>query len=136
MKQRISWNELEKIVGELVSKINLKPDIIIGVVRGGIVPARLLSNALNVKKMYCINVEKVGEDRKVRTEILDDIDNKNVLLVEDMLETGRSLIVAKEYLEKKGALVKTACFFIQSKSEIKPDYYLKRTDSEVSFPWE
>ena len=136
MEQNISWSELEKLTKDITSKVDFKPDIIVGIIRGGIVPARLFSKLLNVKKMYCINVEKIDEERKVRTEILDDINNKKVLLVEDMLETGRSLIVAKKNLEGKGALVKTICFFIQSKSEIQPDFFLKTKDSEVTFPWE
>jgi hypothetical protein len=132
----MNWEELESEVDSLAKKINLDPDIIVGIVRGGIIPARLLSNKFNVKEMYCLTVRKVGDRRLVTTEIKEDIQGKKALLVEDMLETGRSLIAARQYLEVKGAIVKTACLYTMPISEIKVDYSLKEINEDVSFPWE
>lgn len=132
----MNWSQLESEIQELASQIKIKPDIVIGIVRGGLVPACLLSSKLGVKDMYCLTTKKVGEERKVMSEISEDIKEKNVLLVEDMLETGRSLIVAKEYLETKGAKVKTACLYTMPISEIQPDYSLKEVPEPVQFPWE
>ena len=130
------WDELRGEVKELAGKIDYIPDIIVGIVRGGLVPARLLSSELRVKDMYALTVKRVGEERNVTSDILEDISGKKVLLVEDMLETGKSLIVAKEYLEKKGAEVKTACLYTMPMSEIKPDFSLKEITEVVPFPWE
>jgi len=132
----MDWQIFESEIENLSKKIDYKPDIIIGITRGGIVPARLLSTYLQVKDMYCLTVRKVGEERKVVTEILDDLIDKNVLLVEDMLETGRSLIVARQYLESKGAKVKTSCLYTMSISEIEPSFYLKQIREVEKFPWE
>jgi len=132
----MDWKTLEVEIKNLCKKIDFTPNIIIGITRGGVIPARLLCTYLNVKEMYCISVNKVGEERKVVTTIEDAISGKNILLVEDMLETGRSLIVAKKYLEAKGAKVRTACLYIMPFSEIKPDYYLKESNKVESFPWE
>ncbi len=132
----MNWEELDKEITTLSSKINNPPDIIIGIVRGGLVPARLLSSKLNVKTMHALTVKKLGAERKVTSEIAEDLTGKKILLIEDMLETGKSLIVAKQYLETKGAIVKTACLYIMPISEIKPDYYLKEINDAVKFPWE
>ena len=70
------------------------------------------------------------------TEILEDLKGKTILLVEDMLETGRSLVVAKNYLEEKGATVKTVCLYTLPISEITPDYFLREVDAVIEFPWE
>lgn len=129
------WEQFNKDIQELSSKIDFTPDIIIGIVRGGIIPARLLSTCLKVKEMYCLTVKKIGKDRKVFSEIKEDLKNRNILLVEDMLETGKSLIEAKKYLESKGVIVKTCCLFIMLISEIEPDYYLKLIDKPINFPW-
>lgn len=120
----------------LASKIDYTPDIIIGIVRGGLIPARLLSSELKVKDMYALTVKKVGQEREVTIEILEDLSDKKILLVEDMLETGRSLVVAKEYLEKRGANVKTACLYTMPVSELKPDFSLKEVVEVMPFPWE
>ncbi|KKR27625.1 MAG: Phosphoribosyltransferase [candidate division CPR2 bacterium GW2011_GWD1_39_7] len=132
----MTWQEFEEELNTLSQKIDFTPDIIVGIVRGGLVPARLLSKSLKVKDMYCLTVKKVGEERKVMSEIKEDFNNKNILLVEDMLETGRSLKVAEDYLLNKGANVKTVCFYVMSISEIKPDFYLKEVEVLPVFPWE
>lgn len=132
----MTWEELESEINSLVNKININPDIIIGVVRGGAILARLLSSKLNIKEMYCLTVKKVGNERRVVTEINGDIKGKQALLVEDMLETGRSIISAKQYLGDKGAIVKTACLYTMPISEIKVDYSLKEINETVRFPWE
>ena len=132
----MNWDELRADVKALAGRIEYVPDIIVGIVRGGLVPARLLSSELGVKDMYALTVKKVEEERKVANDILENINGKKVLLVEDMLETGKSLIVAKEYLEKKGAEVKTACLYTMPMSEIKPDFSLKEITEVIPFPWE
>ena len=132
----MTWQDLENKINALSAQINYSPDIIIGIVRGGIIPARLLSNSLKVKDMYCITVKKIGNERKVTSDVLEELQDKNILLVEDILETGKSLIVAKKHLVKKGAVVKTACLYIMPNSEIKPDYYLKEIREVAKFPWE
>ena len=132
----MNWDELRADVKALAGRIEYVPDIIVGIVRGGLVPARLLSSELGVKDMYALTVKKVEEERKVANDILENINGKKVLLVEDMLETGKSLIVAKEYLEKKGAEEKTACLYTMPISEIKPDFSLKEITEVVPFPWE
>lgn len=132
----MTWEELTTEVTELSTKINFTPDIIVGIVRGGLVPARLLSSKLKAKDMYCLTVKKIGAKRKVTNDILEDLTDKKLLLVEDMLETGKSLIVAKEYLANKGADVKTACLYTMPISEIKPDFYIREVNEIIKFPWE
>ncbi|HEY4522583.1 MAG TPA: phosphoribosyltransferase family protein [Candidatus Paceibacterota bacterium] len=132
----MNWDVLHQEVKDLAAKVGDKPDIIIGIVRGGLIPARLLSSSLGVKEMYCLTVKKVGDERKVLSDITEDLSRKKILLVEDMLETGKSLQVAKEYLEAKGADVKTACLYTMPISEVKPDYSLKEISEVAHFPWE
>lgn len=132
----MTWKKLQDEIKNLKNKIDCSPDIIIGIVKGGLVPARMLSSYLNVKKMFCLTVKKITDQRKVTTTINEDITGKNILLVEDMLETGKSLIVAKKYLESKGAIVYTACLYTMPISEIEPDYSLKKINQVVRFPWE
>lgn len=132
----MNWVEFQKEIRDLSKKIDYSPDVVVGIVRGGIVPARILSSLHKVNNMYCLTVKKIGLDRKVTSLINEDIKNKRVLLVEDMLETGRSLVAAKQYLENEGSTVKTCCLYITAKSEIEPDFYLRKVSEVVEFPWE
>ena len=132
----MNWTELENEVKHLASIIDYVPDIIVAIVQRGIIPARLLSSYLGVPAMYCLNVRKTGDDRRITSEIWEDIQGKKILLIEDMLETGKSLIVAKAYLEGRGSGVKTACLYTMAVSEIQPDYFVKTVSSLQAFPWE
>jgi len=132
----MDWHTFGAEMGRLSVRVDYQPDIIVGITRGGIVPARLLSTDLHVKEMYCLTVQKSGEERRVVTDLLVDLVGKEILLVEDQLETGKSLIAARSYLEAKGARVKTACLYIMPHSEIVPDFYLRQVPEVERFPWE
>ena len=133
--EAMHWNEFDKEIRKLGEKITFEPDAVVGVVRGGVIPATVLANILKVKKFYVIKVRHVGDGRKVKGEFAPDVTGQKILLVEDMLETGKSLIAAKEYLEGKGAEVKTACLYTMPGSEIAPDFSLREVPEVVPFPW-
>lgn len=132
----MNWQQFEDSINQLVTKIDVKPDIIIAIVRGGLVPARLLATKLSVSDMYALTVIKQGSTREVVTDITKDISGETVLLVEDALETAKSLLVAKHYLEGLGATVQTAALYIMPNSETTPNYYLDVREPLPKFPWE
>lgn len=132
----INWEEFTKEIKLLGEKIDFEPDCVVGIARGGVVPAVLLAGHLKVRDMHTIKVRNEGEERKIMADIFIDIANKNVLLVEDMLESGKSMVVVKEYLENMGAEVKTACLYIMPRTETKPEFYLKEVLEVQHFPWE
>lgn len=132
----MEWSEVDKQIQLLASKCTKKPDVIVGLVRGGVIPARLLAKYLGIKEMYCITVSKHGDERSVTTEINENLAGKMILLVEDVIETGASLIAAKEYLDMLGAKVKTASIYFQPQTKIIPDYYFAEIDEVPIFPWE
>src|SRR3989338_2737349 len=101
----MDWELFIREIEALSEKVDFRPDIIIGIARGGVIPARLLSTHLQVKEMHCLTVKKISGGRKIATEILENLEHKKVLLIEDMLESGKSLEAAKGYLESKGAEV-------------------------------
>jgi len=130
------WSEVEDLTRKLAEKMDFKPDLIVGIPRGGVIPARLLARELGVKKMYFVTVVKKDGGRIVTTKIVEDLSGKGVLLVEDMLESGESLIEAKKYLLYLGAVVKTAAYFTSPYSKITPDYFIGAAREDVKFPWE
>ncbi|KKT52667.1 MAG: Purine phosphoribosyltransferase [Parcubacteria group bacterium GW2011_GWC2_44_22] len=129
------WENFTNELNQLVKKIDYQPDVIVGIARGGIIPAVMLAKKLGVKDMYCLKVRK-DESRTVMAEGFTGVNQKKVLLVEDMLETGRSLIAAQAYLESKGASVKTACLYTMPTTQVNPDYFLRQIEKVQKFPWE
>ncbi len=132
----MDWQELEAEISMLVSKISMKPDIVIPIVRGGLIPGRLLAKGLGIEDMHALTVKKLGSERNVTSVINEVLDGKNILLVEDVLETGTSMMAAKDYLMKKGAIVQTAALYFLPETKIKPDYYISEKPIVPSLPWD
>lgn len=132
----MNWDTFTSETKRLGDMIDYQPDCIIGIARGGVIPAVLLSKQLKVKDMYVLKVRVEGNERKIMAAVFTDISKKKILVVEDMLESGQTMAVVKEYLESKGAQVKTACLYIMPHTLIKPEYYLKEIPTVEHFPWE
>lgn len=139
--RNIDWNEFEDLIDALSKKIisdNFQPDILIAIARGGWVPARYLSDKLSVKKMASIGLTYTDSNRTVieAYSYPGNLDGKKVLVIEDRLESAKSLKTAKELLFEDAADVRAATLFIRSDSIVKPEYYLSSDDEEIIFPWE
>lgn len=78
-------------------KDNFRPDYIVGVARGGLVPAIKLSHFLDIP-MWALNKEEsnfwIPEDA---------LDGKNILVIDDINDTGMTIRnLKKEWSENKG----------------------------------
>jgi len=141
-----TWNQIYSMLRSQAGKIRcsgFKPDVIVGVARGGWVPARVLSDFLGIDALATVRVEfylGVAETRAapVLTQgVSADVTEKKVLLVDDLVDTGESLRLAKEHLEKQGAAeVLVATVYRKPSSVVTPDFYEKETERWVVFPWD
>ena len=114
----ISWNEVERRCHRLADQIRLsgyQPELIIAIGRGGYVPARLLCDNLYLMALTSIKIEHylAGADRQrealVRYPLKADIHGLRVLLVDDVNDTGDTLVVALQHLrEFNPAEIRTA----------------------------
>jgi hypoxanthine phosphoribosyltransferase len=142
----VSWGELEEMCRLLSLRIRrsrYKPDCIIGIARGGWVPARLLSDFLANKHLGSMRVEfyvraGVRLPRPViRQKPSISVKGKRVLLVDDVSDSGRSLEVAKAHLARRGAReVRVATLHKKPGTVFEPDYYVGKTSAWIMYPWE
>jgi uncharacterized protein len=141
-----TWNQIYKLLLKQADKIRdcgFKPDFIVGVCRGGWVPARLLSDFLDNSNLASLRVEcyvSVGKSKSAPelTQCLSaDVAGKRVLVVDEVADSGKSLNLAVAHVVERGACeVKTATLYYKSKSIFKPDFYEVETTCWVVFPWE
>jgi hypoxanthine phosphoribosyltransferase len=130
-----------RIAGKIVES-KYEPELIVAILRGGVVLARLLSDLLNIREIKVMRVIHYDalESKKV-AEIVEPIncrlDGMKVLLVDDVADTGESLIVARDHLLERGASeVKIATMHYKPWSKLKPDYYSEETEAWVVYFWE
>lgn len=141
-----SWDKIYEMIVDLALVIRgsgFKPDLIVGVSRGGWAPGRILSDLLenphtaNIKIEFYVGIEKTGRKPVVTQPISEDISKKNVLVVDDVADTGESLKLALDHVLEKGAgKIMTATVFYKPHSKFKPDFFADTTSNWIIFPWE
>ncbi len=142
----VSWREVEEGCAEIAERIrrdHLKIDVIVGVLRGGWIPARLLSDYLGVDRMGAVEVKfyrGVGETMEhpvVTQPLILDIRDKTVLVVDDVADTGKTLNIVTNFLSHYGPRkIVTATLYYKPWSIHRPDYYARETTAWIIFPWD
>ena len=141
-----TWKKIYDMLlsqAEKIRQSGFKPDVIVGITRGGWVPARVLLDLLGIPDLVTVRVEfylGVAEAKKepVLTQgVSAVVTGKKALIVDDVADTGKSLQLAREHVLQQGATeVRIATVYRKPWSVIKPDYYEKETSCWVVFPWE
>ncbi|MEM0134289.1 MAG: phosphoribosyltransferase [Thermoplasmatales archaeon] len=143
----VSWEEVERWAEIIVEKIgDFKFDCVISVIRGGLVPARIVADYLSIKDIFTLKTEHWGitatPDGKaaVTYPIVKDLIGRSVLVVDDITDTGQSLKLAIEATKQKNPkVVKSATFLHINRAEIAPDYFAEEVTAEnwkwFIFPW-
>ena len=131
------------LLAEKIQADKFDCDLIVGVSRGGWVPARVLSDLLenssiaNVRAEFYLGIEESRKEPLITQPISVPVKGKNLLVVDDVSDTGKSLSLVKSYLcEESAAELRTAALYYKPWSILEPDYYIKKTRSWVIFPWE
>lgn len=141
-----TWNQIYYMLLNLADKIRrneFKPDIIVGVSRGGWPPARVLSdllgnpNVANVRAEFYVGVAETKGEPALSQPVSVPVAGKKVLVVDEVVDTGKSLKLVKEHIMAEDATeVKIATVYYKPWSFVKPDYYEKETCCWIVFPWE
>jgi len=141
-----SWDQIYEFLLNLTDRVQrngFKPDVIVGVSRGGWPPARVMSDLLgnprlaNVTAEFYVGVAETKGKPIITQPVSISVEGKKVLVVDDVADTGESLLLVRAYLEEQGATeVKIATVYYKPWSVLVPDYYEKETSAWIIFPWE
>jgi len=145
----VLWDEIVSWSRKLARKIKesgYKPDIVIAVARGGYVPARLLCDFLGIENLVSIQSQhwteaaKMAEKAIIKFEYKLNLKGMKALLVDDIVDTGESLLLAKKFIEKEwkpDELKIAALQWISPVAKFKPDYYVVEVKEWTWFqyPW-
>jgi hypoxanthine phosphoribosyltransferase len=119
------------------------PDVIVGIARGGWIPARILSDVLyttslqNIRIEYYTDVAAKGKEPRITQPLTGSMKNKSILLVDEVADTGDTLQHAIEHVNALGAKnVRSAVLHYKPTSIVKPDFFMVETSSWTVYPWE
>lgn len=148
--KRYNWSEITRIIEEDCQQVydyKFSPDIVVGIKSGGAFIAKYVSGCLGVNKVGYLRVDRYNpvlgsaflavvfkyyrQARLTPTSSLD-LRNRHVLVVDDQIRSGKSLDLARRWIEAQGAAeVKTFCLFTQG---AKADFG-NRPELMIDSPW-
>lgn len=126
-----------------IANDGFRPDAIVGIARGGLTLSGALGYALGVKMLGSLNVEFYTDVEEtldapiVLPPTLDQesLKGKSILLVDDVADSGRTLKLVVELLERGGSEVRSVCLYRKPRTIIEPTYVWRSTDKWIMFPW-
>ncbi len=140
----INWSEYGNLAEALAEKVRAnekKYDLVVGIARGGIPVAMVVSDHLNVKIDF-VNVKSYNDIGKrtaprILSTLTEGVEDKDVLLVDDLVDQGDTMSFMKRFLmEQKPKSLETAVMFKKPWSTVEPDYYLESVSEWIVFPFE
>ena len=147
----VSWQDVQQQVQDLLRQIHLdawQPDYVVGITRGGLLPANLISQYLDVT-MHTLKVSLRDAESDCESNFWMQEDagrGVNILIVDDINDSGATLNWIKQDWGNSvrwGDNVRVAVLYDNesSASEHTPDYSAqdinKAQDPQwIVFPWE
>lgn len=144
VRRVIEWGEFDELVSSIASQIpdDDTPEVIVGLTRGGLVPAVRLSHMYNAK-LFCLNIS-------LRDGMVDDSEfdwdklhgHTRILIVDDINDSGKTLrTVLNESYYNLVSTPKFACLLEKPSSSFTCMYSGERInkgqeDDWIVFPWE
>ncbi|MFB6074641.1 MAG: phosphoribosyltransferase [Haloarculaceae archaeon] len=132
-------------VSTQVKRATFEPDVVVALARGGWFAGRCLCDFLGLDDLTSLKIEHyVGtaeraDEPQVRYPMPEgSVADKDVLVVDDIADTGQSLERAKEYVDGRDPnAVRTATLQLLDNSEFEPDFVGERLSewTWVVYPW-
>ena len=167
-ERKISWRQIEKLCTDIGRQVNFQRSAsypgeggngahhIVGLARGGLIPATMLSNYLGVRTVISHGYHSYDEGARIRDyrnphgtmyqdgvyDLRKGLMGSNILIVDDLCDEGVTMAGMVDRLKSKfheGVInIKTAALFCKNKSVFVPDYVGEHcsNDEWLVFPWE
>ncbi|MFP8941676.1 phosphoribosyltransferase [Streptomyces fenghuangensis] len=152
----LSWGDVEALTGSIAERVwaDGAPEAVVGVLRGGMVPATLLAHRLGVRDMRAVEVTrttadgvgaaKAPEPQYRNPASLGVLTGLDVLVVDDIAGSGATLDRARRLVRALGpSRIRTAAMAVNRDNwstepgpEEAIDYIGELYEGWVVFPWE
>jgi len=139
----ITWPEFHQMGFNLAQQLrNRHPACctLISVARGGHVLARLLSDFLKLP-IYSVSIQSYKDFQRhelhITQELNVDLKGRHVILVDEIIDSGKTLVRALEYLEAfETRSVTSVSVHVKPEAIRKSDLYVAETSKWVVYPYE
>ena len=159
--RELCWVDIERQCGCIVEQIESRCksenqiDAIIGLSRGGLVPATIIAHLLNVREVLVHGYHSYDDDTNMRNpdnthgvmyqdvvfDLMKSLSGKNILIVDDLCDEGITMYGLTQRLYKKfhkGVVNFMTCtLYCKTHSQYQPDFVGEYCGKDwLVFPWE
>lgn len=145
-REVLTWSTFGDAIRTLAASVHAsgyQPDVVLGLARGGLVPAGAIAYALDIRNVFTMAIEfYTGVNTRhdvpaMLPPFLDpaELDDLSVLVVDDVADTGRTLELVRDYCAGHVRQSRTAVLYEKPRSVVHADYVWAHTDRWINFPW-
>jgi hypoxanthine phosphoribosyltransferase len=147
LKRILGWDDIMREVDDLVSQIGADYDAMLVITRGGMVPACLISERLDIRNILVAAVQLytgIGTtlDAPIFLQFPNDIllHGKRILVVDDVWDSGRTAMCVRQRILAAGGIPTLAVLHYKPRAsrfpDHQPDFYAEMTDDWLVYPWD
>lgn len=133
----LSWDEFHKDTRSLAKQLMASPwKGIISIARGGLVPGAILARELNLRLVDTLCIASYDHDKQGEINILKSVagDGEGYLLVDDLIDSGKTAEIAKQMLPKAYFVT----IYAKPKAKELAEMYVREFSQNtwIHFPWD
>ena len=125
-----------------IQKRQLDIQMIVGIARGGLIPAVAVSHLLGIpmRAAYHHSIDGAGDDYGLDGyTCFPSLNEKRILIIDDICDSGCTLQESRDHYTKQNHVVFTAVIHYKSSSKFVPDIYHWKIPEDapwIVYPWE
>jgi uncharacterized protein len=146
-RQHLTWTQIEDLAIRLADQLPTSYDVMLVITRGGMVPACIISERLNLRSILVAAVmfytaQERTLDKPIFLQFPGDplLNKRRVLIVDDVWDSGRTIMAVRERVRQAGGYPETAVLHFKPRrtaySDSRPDFYVDETDAWIVYPWD
>jgi uncharacterized protein len=141
----VSWDDLDRLVGELAEQVRGEHDVMLAITRGALVPAGMLAYRLGLRNIVVAAVAFYDDEGRPAEQpsflqfpadpLLHD---RRVLIVDEVWDTGTTIQAVIDRVRLAGGHPTTAVLHYKperSRVPSVPDHHVVATDAWVVYPF-
>tara|TARA_B100000073_G_scaffold31059_1_gene23633 strand:- start:222 stop:725 length:504 start_codon:yes stop_codon:yes gene_type:complete len=138
----ISWDQMHRDSRALAWRLDVQRSWkgVLAVTRGGMIPAMIVSRELDIRTVDTISIKSYDHQKQTEAVILKKPDpglvgdGNDILIVDDLVDTGKTLKIVKEIYPK----AHFATVYAKPKGKEMVDTYITEVsqDTWIFFPWD
>lgn len=141
----IDWYDVQELCEQIGAKLKDEYDAVIGISRGGVVPARIIADVIGVSRYGTITTQHYDHDTYGKYKNVGIVefklakDLKHILVVDDIYDSGDTLkALAKIFRSQKLNVTFVTLLSKQKIAKVNdyPLYYGRLVKNWVVYPWE